>query len=315
MKKILSLVLSLTLVFSVFAFVGAEPSYAATKKPAKVTGLKVVKASETSVRLTWKKAKRAKKYQVYRNKEGEKGYKCLATIPGRRCVFTGIQPGKKYSYKIRAINGKKLGKFSSVKSITLPIVVKKSITSNVDSLSFDVQEQKTINFTCTDIQYLDYAISPIAEVVSITANNGVATYTIVPKNNGSGSLVVYDRSDSSVSKIIPITVNVKSYIISIMPLTVNGCPVTIKDCSSKVDRILVSADANDKITISYTAVYNEEYNDNHSIPVKVYNKSGNLIKTGTIEIGHGQKGQEVKTTCTLYIEKQSLSDIYKITLQ
>ena len=45
MKKLLSLVLSLALVFGTFAFVSVEPSYAATKKPAKVTGLKVVKGA------------------------------------------------------------------------------------------------------------------------------------------------------------------------------------------------------------------------------------------------------------------------------
>ena len=315
MKKILSLVLSLTLVFSVFAFVGAEPSYAATKKPAKVTGLKVVKKSETSVKLTWKKAKRAKQYQIFRKKEGEKEYKGFEPISARSCIFTGIQPGKKYSYKIRAINGKKFGKFSSVKSITLPIVVKKSITSNVTSLSFGVQEEKTVSFTCTDIKNLDYASSPVAEVVGVTTNNGVTTYTIAPKTNGSGILQVYDRDDSSVSKSIPITVNVKSYITNTLPYTKNDCPVIIKECSVRVDSVTASADAHDKITISYTAEYKNDYNDNYSIPVKVYNQNGTEIKTGSIEIGHGQKDQVVRTTYTMDIDKHSLSDFYKITLQ
>lgn len=315
MKKFLSFILSLTLVFGVFAFASVEPSYAATKKPAKVTGLKVVKKSETSVKLTWKKAKRAKQYQIFRKKEGEKEYKCLGSVSVTRCIFTGIQPGKKYSYKIRAINGKKFGKFSSVKSITLPIVVKKSITSNVASLSFGVQEEKTVSFTCTDIKNLDYAISPVAEVVRVTTNNGVTTYTIAPKTNGSGILQVYDRNDSSVSKSIPITVNIKSYITNTIPYSCSDCPVIIKECRVGVERLTASADAYDKITISYTAEYKNICDVKHSIPVKVYNQNGIEIKTGSIDIWPGPQGQVVQTTYTMDIDKHSLSDFYKITLQ
>ena len=62
-KRILSIILTLTLLLSaVFASSAVEVS-AASKAPARVK-IKSAAVSGTEVKLTWKKAKRASKYQI-----------------------------------------------------------------------------------------------------------------------------------------------------------------------------------------------------------------------------------------------------------
>ena len=51
------------------------PVSAAAKAPAKVKGVKVTKATNTYIELSWKKAARAKKYQVYYKVSGAKKWK------------------------------------------------------------------------------------------------------------------------------------------------------------------------------------------------------------------------------------------------
>lgn len=94
------------------------------KKPAKVTGLKVKKASATKIKVTWKK-KDADGYVVYM-KTGNGKYKKVKTINKETTTsYTTkkLKKGKKYSFKVRAYNKsgntKKYGKYSAVKSIKL----------------------------------------------------------------------------------------------------------------------------------------------------------------------------------------------------
>ncbi len=94
---------------------------AGTKSKAPTISLK--KASKTSVKVTAKKVKGAKGYQVYYSTKKSKGYKKLYT--GTKKVYTkkSLKKGKKYYFKVRAyrvINGKKYySSYSKVKSIKL----------------------------------------------------------------------------------------------------------------------------------------------------------------------------------------------------
>lgn len=76
-----------------------------------------------AIKLTWKKAKNAKKYQVWRATAKNGKYKLIKTSAETTFTNKNLTAGKKYYYKIRAINGTLKGKFSAVKSAT-PVPVK-----------------------------------------------------------------------------------------------------------------------------------------------------------------------------------------------
>ena len=117
MAKGLTLILSFAIVFTSFAFYNAEYSYAAAK-PGKVSGLKVSKKNATTINMSWKKVANAKKYEVYFY-DGVEWNKAF-TIKGTKCTSTQGQAWK-YTYKVRAVNGKKKGAFSTAKSIRLSV--------------------------------------------------------------------------------------------------------------------------------------------------------------------------------------------------
>jgi len=138
-KKIVTYVLTLAMIFSVFfnpalgyATTEAEASdvtnTTAVNEPsevtetvikvAKVTGLKAKAVSCKAIKLTWKKVKGATGYQVYRyNKAKGKYVHCFTT---KKLTLTnkGLKADTKYSYKVRAYkvkDGKKyFGAFSQI---------------------------------------------------------------------------------------------------------------------------------------------------------------------------------------------------------
>ena len=85
---------------------------AATKKPSKVTLTSVSSAGSTSISIKWKKSKNAKKYQVYRATSKNGKYKRVVTTKSRSYVNKKLKTGKRYYFKVRALNGKKKGAFS-----------------------------------------------------------------------------------------------------------------------------------------------------------------------------------------------------------
>lgn len=86
-------------------------------KPSKVQDVKVLKNGYNSLKVTWKKVDGAAKYEVYRSTTGKSGSFVLKkTTTGTSYTNTGITCGKTYYYKIRAVNSKGKGSFSSVKS-------------------------------------------------------------------------------------------------------------------------------------------------------------------------------------------------------
>ncbi|MGI6766215.1 MAG: CAP domain-containing protein [Lentihominibacter sp.] len=96
-----------------FGFV-QDNSFAAVRKPAKVSKLYAESYSTSQIKLSWSKAKRAKTYRVYMYSDGK--YKSVKKTSQRSYIVSKLKSGKKYSFKVRAYNGKKAGKFSPVKS-------------------------------------------------------------------------------------------------------------------------------------------------------------------------------------------------------
>ncbi len=129
-KKLTGFALAAVMVFSAAAVAPAAvpTAYAKTKsavklkKPTKVkaklknTELQKYGIYAPDIKLTWKKVKRAKKYEVYRAKISAKGkakYKKLATVKKTRYTDESTYSGAQYKYKVRAVNGKVKGKFSA----------------------------------------------------------------------------------------------------------------------------------------------------------------------------------------------------------
>lgn len=116
-NRILSILLAFVLMVSVLSI---QPTYAASK-PAKVTGVTVSARTYNSITVKWKKAKRAKKYQIgYKVNGGTWKYKKVKSKYKSKKI-TGLSQYKKYSIRVRALNGKKKGKWSStVSAYTCP---------------------------------------------------------------------------------------------------------------------------------------------------------------------------------------------------
>ncbi len=136
----LKLILCLIIAFMVVVAFTPESTYAATVKPSKVVITKASSYSHNTVKITWKKAKNAKKYQVYRATSKNGKYKLIKTTTSTSLKNTKLTTGKKYYYKVRAVNGKKKGSFSSVKSVTPKLTtptVKASSTSSSVKLTWN----------------------------------------------------------------------------------------------------------------------------------------------------------------------------------
>lgn len=105
---------------------GVTTSFTVRVSPKKVSGLKVKKKSSLSIKISWKRDKKATGYQVMM-KTGKKGkYKLIKTVKKNKTVtYTKkkLKKGKTYYVKVRAykvIGGKKVyGTYSKVKKIKM----------------------------------------------------------------------------------------------------------------------------------------------------------------------------------------------------
>ena len=95
----------------------------AVKKPAKVSGLKVLSNKKKTAVITWKKAKDAKGYEVYRSLKKNGGFKKIATTSKLKYTDKKVKSKKTYYFKLKAFNksgSKKVdGAFSAVKKIKI----------------------------------------------------------------------------------------------------------------------------------------------------------------------------------------------------
>lgn len=132
-KAIKSLVVMLIAVM----FVSMMPvkAFAATKKPAKVkvTSVKITSVSTsnnmTTMTIKWKKAARATGYIVYaKHGDGEWVKQKKVGRLARKLTLKNTPAGQIY-VRVRAVNKKKLGKYSAIKSkyITSPLSVQQYV--------------------------------------------------------------------------------------------------------------------------------------------------------------------------------------------
>lgn len=116
MKKTLTaklLTLLMALVLMVTAIPMGNVTAEAAVKPGAVSSVKVSKITEKSAKVTYKKAKKAKGYQI----RVYKGKKQVFNKKTKALSYTvkKLQANTKYTVKVRAYNGKKYGKEKTVK--------------------------------------------------------------------------------------------------------------------------------------------------------------------------------------------------------
>ena len=155
----LAILLALLMIISVVALLPSE-AQAASKKPARVT-LTKVEAMNQMITVKWKKAARAKSYEVYA-KAGSARWKKVATVKSsgkstELYKITGCKWKTKYQIKVRAVSGGKKGEFSKIKSAktwkktTLQkmmnsAVVKRELTDVVEAFQ---DEMLSIDLKCS----------------------------------------------------------------------------------------------------------------------------------------------------------------------
>lgn len=93
----------------------AMPAFAASSKtPGAVAGVTVTQSAKAKVTVAWKKAANAKYYRVYTT-NGTKYVRAAQTKATRATL--NVKRGKTLKVKVRGVNGKKLGRLSSAKSL------------------------------------------------------------------------------------------------------------------------------------------------------------------------------------------------------
>ena len=144
-KQMVTAAFALSLITTAFA--PTQTVEAAAKKPAQVKTVNVKAVNSTKAKISWKKAKNAKTYQVNiaTDKKFKKNKKAYSTKAVSKTV-SKLKAGRKYYVRIRA-KGKSYGKWSSVKSFTLKakkINTKKPSTSSKPTKPAD-NNSKPIN--------------------------------------------------------------------------------------------------------------------------------------------------------------------------
>lgn len=115
-NRIMAIIVAFAMCVSMMAVMTTTETYAASK-PSRVKVYSAKARSYNSITLKWYKAKNAKKYQVYRATKKYGKYKRMWTTTKRSYTNTCLSFNKTYYYKVRAVNGKKKGSFSKIKSV------------------------------------------------------------------------------------------------------------------------------------------------------------------------------------------------------
>nr|WP_296192513.1 fibronectin type III domain-containing protein [uncultured Anaerobutyricum sp.] len=145
MKKrhiLLMAILSLAVVF----FVPQSTQAATTRRPAQVTSLSVKLTAKNTAKITWKKASNAKSYQLYCSVNGG-SYKKIKTTKSTSYTHKKLKSGATYVYKVRGVNQKKTGNYSSVQRIRILSASKTGLSTSVNGTVATLKWNKVTNAT------------------------------------------------------------------------------------------------------------------------------------------------------------------------
>ena len=118
------------------SFALPQASSAKTIKPAKVRSVTVSKITYNSITLKWDKAKKAKKYEIYRSLKKKSGYQLIAKISKRHYTDKNLETGTKYWYQIRGVSkdgkhGARSSRVSAIPSLERPTLKAETSAENV----------------------------------------------------------------------------------------------------------------------------------------------------------------------------------------
>ena len=153
-KAVVALGVSAVLAASLALAAPATAQAKTVKKPAKVKKPSVSKVKSTSFKVSWKKAKRAKGYQV-KIVKGSKTVKTI-TVKKKYCYATGLSDKTTYKVKVRAYNQsgkkKKYGKWSAVRKVTTSKSSSSSGSSSGSNSSSSTATTHTHSWNATGAQ-------------------------------------------------------------------------------------------------------------------------------------------------------------------
>ena len=146
MKKRYAKALLLMTLITAVAFTGlsyapdtAQAASGKAHRPSRVSVRSIRSTNYDSVTIKWKAARYAKKYEIYRASSKNKKYKKIKTTTARSFTNKKLTTGKKYYFKVRAVRGRKKGKFSKVKACTPRVrAVKIDSATCVDFTTIDI---------------------------------------------------------------------------------------------------------------------------------------------------------------------------------
>ncbi len=131
------------------------------------------KVNVTSIKISWDKVSSAKEYAIYRKSSGESKWKKITTTTKLSYIDKNVKNNKTYSYRVKAINGKTISSYKTVKQLFLSIP-KLSSVKNIDT---------GVKFTWKKVNGAEgYKIyrktgSGDFKLIATTTNNKKFTYT------------------------------------------------------------------------------------------------------------------------------------------
>lgn len=114
------------------------------QKPGTPSSVKAVWDGLKTVKITWKAAKDAGTYEVYRSYSKNKGYKKIGSTNKLSFTDKSAAPGKTAYYKVIALNKTVKGSYSSVKSVYVlkaPAGIKAGVKKSKVTVSFKKEKQ------------------------------------------------------------------------------------------------------------------------------------------------------------------------------
>lgn len=236
MRKKFGSALLLLLVYMVLSVVISVPVMAAnTKEPSKpkITSSQLV--SDSAIQIKWKKAKNAKKYELYVSVNGAK-YKKLKTLKKLSYKHTKLKQGYTYSYKIRAVNGKKKSAYSKVKKVSIPkpATSKPSVRDYYGKLKNTILASSSINSSGNPfISFSDYVNGSLSEAGIVYKKASDSFYF----------LMNYERSNGNVTVVMEIYgSNVNNMSVQPKVMYYNEKKLTAYDASTTLNMATYSGD-------------------------------------------------------------------------
>ena len=135
LKKATAIIFVFFIIVTAQPFIMRDGIALASSAPAEVKKIKAVPESSSSIEVSWKKVKRAKKYEIYQATKRKGKYKKIKTTKKRIYVVKRLKANKKYYFKVRAVNGKRKGKFSYIVYAKTPN--KSSVVPSLTNMDLD----------------------------------------------------------------------------------------------------------------------------------------------------------------------------------